>query len=258
MYARLAPYYDRFFSFGDAARAFFKHLVAALGARRLLDVASGSGFHAAEFASSGLDVLAVDLEPAMIRLAEARARAGSPFAARVADMRELTPVAGMGRWDILTCLGNSLPHLLTDQDLRTFCGEARAVLAEPGVAVIQTLNYDRIVAEAVRALPVIVRPEAGLRLERTYEPLEDGLLRFTTVLTVASGPDAGEHRQDVTLRPLLSTQLEGFLAQAGFDEVRMLGGFDGTPANAGSVHTVAVARRGGSRRLSELCLRARI
>lgn len=258
MYARLAPYYDQFFSFDDAARAFFKHLVAALGAQRLLDVASGTGFHAAEFASWGLEVLAVDLEPEMIRVAQARARAGSPFAAKVADMRELTPVAGTGRWDVLTCLGNSLPHLLTDADLGAFCSETRAVLAEPGVAVLQTLNYDRIVAEDVRALPVIARPEAGLRLERAYEPLEDGLLRFTTALTVARGPDAGEYRQDVTLRPLLRAELEGLLAQAGFDEVRMLGGFDGTPAHAGSMHTVAVARRGGTRRLSDLCLRARI
>ncbi|HET8952445.1 MAG TPA: class I SAM-dependent methyltransferase, partial [Solirubrobacteraceae bacterium] len=94
-----------------------------LRGRRLLDVACGTGTSFGWFLEHGYEVCATDVSPAMVELA--RAKSGGRARVQVADMRE---PAGLGAFDLVTCLGDALNHL---PDL----AEARRALAAMATAL---------------------------------------------------------------------------------------------------------------------------
>jgi SAM-dependent methyltransferase len=99
-----------------------------LQGRRLLDVACGTGKSFEPLAGRGYEVAACDLSPAMVELARAKAPPGSQLF--VADMRAL-PVAG--RFDLVTCLDDSLNYVLDRAGLEAAIGGMAANLAPGGL-----------------------------------------------------------------------------------------------------------------------------
>ena len=105
-----------------------------LRGRRLLDVACGTGTSFGWFLEHGYEVCATDISPAMVQLA--RAKAAGRARVEVADMRE---PAGLGAFDLVTCLGDALNHL---PDLAE-AGRALAAMATalaPGGLLALDLN----------------------------------------------------------------------------------------------------------------------
>src|SRR4030042_3671108 len=110
-YESISVYYDHIFPVDAQAVRFLA--ARARAGPRVLARACGTGGHAVELARLGHRVTGVDLDAAMIRLAQAKAGAaggkgGPDF--RVLDMREAgkSLPAGVGR---VYWLGNSLLHL---------------------------------------------------------------------------------------------------------------------------------------------------
>jgi hypothetical protein len=100
----------------------------------------------------------------------------------------------------------------------------RRVLRSPGRAVLQIVNFDRILASGDTELPLIKRE--GLSFTRIYRPQGEGCLLFDSVLEV-TGMDQGINRFEnrITLRPIRRTELETLLLEAGFAAVRVYGDF---------------------------------
>src|ERR687896_710143 len=114
-YERLAPYYDELTREHDY-EAWTGHLEAAanqfgLHGRRLLDAACGTGKSFLPFLRRGYDVTAFDISPGMVELARAKAPGVELF---VADLRT---VEAIGRFDLITCLDDSLNYLTGDGEL---------------------------------------------------------------------------------------------------------------------------------------------
>jgi SAM-dependent methyltransferase len=158
---------------------FLQQLLHESGATRILDAACGSGGHALALTKWGYDVTGADASPAMIALAKQKAgqaafdipfvvselaalgsktgleaSAGLPPLDRdrlkapvqTSAVEEPAPsLAGEGlgeRFDAVLCLGNSLPHLLTQADLLAALKGMAGVLRPGGLFVTQNLNYD--------------------------------------------------------------------------------------------------------------------
>ena len=64
----------------------------------------------------------------------------------VADVRELK-CAFDQKFDVVISCDNSLPHLLTDEDLTLALRNIRHVLTDRGLFVASTRDYDRLLAE---------------------------------------------------------------------------------------------------------------
>jgi SAM-dependent methyltransferase len=136
-YETFAPFYDAFTAgypydewLGDLegwARE------AGLGGRRLLDVACGTGNSFLPMLARGYEVVGCDLSPAM--LARARAKAGGRARVAVADMRALP---WRGRFDLATCIDDSLNYLLTTRDLVTALRSIGHSLMPGGLTVFDT------------------------------------------------------------------------------------------------------------------------
>ncbi|MBT9172708.1 MAG: Glycine/sarcosine N-methyltransferase [Syntrophomonadaceae bacterium] len=240
-YHSLAGHYDLIFPLEQSKTAFLHREFSAVGARRVLDLACGTGTYALELARLGYEAWGTDLEPALVERAQKKAAAAGAAKFAVGDMRE--PDALGLVFGGLFCIGNSLAHLLEKNDLKMALAAMHRVLRSPGRAVLQIVNFDRILASGDTELPLIERE--GLRFSRIYRPRGEECLLFDSVLEVTrkdKGTDRFENR--ITLRPIRRTELETLLLEAGFAKVRVYGDYNyGEYQSADSQATVAVAER---------------
>ena len=147
-YDALAPMFDVMTDWEARLAAegpFLKSVLEDTGARRVLDAACGSGGHALWLARQGYEVAGADVSPVIIALAQQKAAAAGldvPFV--VSDLANLRPanLQASTSYDAVLCLGNSLPHLLTQDDLVAALRGMAGVLRPGGVLVLQNLNYD--------------------------------------------------------------------------------------------------------------------
>ncbi|MFD4193186.1 class I SAM-dependent methyltransferase [Amycolatopsis thermoflava] len=147
-YDRLAADYHRIYAdWPSSVRRQGEALHRLLGGhpRRVLDCACGIGTQAVGLAAQGHEVTGTDLSPAAL----ARVT-GIPVAA--ADMRAL-PFPDT-TFDAVVCADNSLPHLLTPEDVRRALTEMHRVLRRGGRLIVSTRDYD----EARRTHPAATRP----------------------------------------------------------------------------------------------------
>lgn len=139
--------WDRLVGWDARARSegtFFIDLLRDSGARRVLDAATGTGFHAIALAEAGFDVMAVDGAPTMTAKArENLAERGLDVPCRTADWRRLDQVVA-GPFDAIVCLGNSFGHLFDPADLAATLAQFRDALAPGGLLVIDQRNYDAV------------------------------------------------------------------------------------------------------------------
>lgn len=106
---------------------------AGIPGRRLLDVACGTGNSFMPMLERGYHVTGCDLSPSMA--VRARAKAGGRAAVEVADMRS---VPWHARFDLVTCIDDSLNYMLSTEDLVAALRSIRRALAPGGVAVFDT------------------------------------------------------------------------------------------------------------------------
>jgi hypothetical protein len=128
-----------------------------------------------------------------------------------------------GPFDAVFCLGNALPHLLTDNDLLRALGNFHAVLRPGGMLFLQLLNYDRIMSSRTRVQSV--RESGNATYVRMYDyGLAGDLILFNLLRLEKQGGDAGQSHITVPLRPLRSAELTAILHRSGFRDTRLFGG----------------------------------
>lgn len=233
LYETLGGQYDEMISW-DAryAReaAFFQELFAKERVRRVLDAACGTGMHARWFAQWGLEVVAADPSPAMLATA-AQNTSGLPVSLIQAAFGSLHSTAG-GGFDAVVCLGNSLPHAVTDDELRTALADFREALRAGGILVVHNNNYDRILRRRERFMPLASRktPDGQKLFLRFFDfPTEPGPLRFNVVI-LTEGPRGWSMDVSTALhRPLLRSEMQSALAAARFGDLAFHGAFTGEP-----------------------------
>lgn len=122
--------------------AFFRDHLAAAPGRRVLDLACGTGHHAAMFAEWGYDVCGTDGSAEMI--AYCRARHGESERLRWATDRLEAPRRGDEQFDAITCLGNSLALLPDLATARAAISGMAGALVAGGLLIVQVLNLWRL------------------------------------------------------------------------------------------------------------------
>jgi SAM-dependent methyltransferase len=190
----VAPFYDRFTANHDY-EAWTSHLEAVaikhgLKGSRLLDVACGTGKSFAPFLRRGYEVTACDISAEM--LIEARAKTPQATLERW-DMREL-PM--LGRFDLVTCLDDSLNYLLEVEEFEAALRGISRNLAPGGVCLfdLNTLSAYRTdfasdEVSVVEGILFLWRGETDSDLAsgsvaqasiKVFEPTSENLYRRTT------------------------------------------------------------------------------
>ncbi|MFJ9575113.1 class I SAM-dependent methyltransferase [Streptomyces sp. NPDC101191] len=126
---------------------------------RVLDCSCGIGTQAIGLARRGHHVVGTDLSPrAAARAAREAARRDLSLRTAAADMRHL-PFSER-RFDAVVCADNSLPHLLTERDVRAALAEMRRVLRPAGLLMVSTRPYDDLVRDHPPSTPPQVHGSA--------------------------------------------------------------------------------------------------
>jgi glycine/sarcosine N-methyltransferase len=230
---------------------FIRRALEQVNARTVLDVACGGGHHAIALARQGYTVSGIDLSAEMIALAR--------FNAAQADVSIRFEQAGLAdigarftqTFDAVLCLGNSLPHVLTETEQVASLAAMRGRLRAGGALVLQNLNYDlrwknRPRFFALNSVTLDGRPVLVWRMADYHDPgtrvsglagpcPEPGLITFHIATIEQDANGAWRASVKSTLqRPLFSSDLTRWLAQGGFKDITTFGGMDASPFAAES------------------------
>ncbi|MFG2577219.1 class I SAM-dependent methyltransferase [Streptomyces sp. NPDC048481] len=135
----------------------------------VLDCSCGIGTQALGLALRGHRVTATDLSPrAVARAADEAARRSVALRTAAADMRRL-PFSD-DRFDAVVCADNSLPHLLTEQDVHAALTEMHRVLRPAGLLLVSTRPYDDLLRDRpVSTPPQVHAPVDGAERTVTFQ-----------------------------------------------------------------------------------------
>ncbi len=219
--------------------------------RSVLDLGCGTGEHTAFFAQRGARAVGLDRSESMIEAAqEHESRGDGRFV--LGDALSAHPVLpDEPPFGLAICLGNMLPHVQEDDELDTLLASAHSLLLPGGLLLVQLLNYERILSQDIRHLPVNMRAGDDDRTEIVFLRLmKDAgggrILFFPTTLELqhdAEEPVTVRGTRRVPLRAWTPADLTPRFASAGFDAA-LHGDMHGGPYEASSSHDlVLVATR---------------
>ena len=223
-YDALAPDYDLMTGFHNRfvrEKPFFKLLVEKYDIASAVDAGCGTGFHSLLMAQLGVAMTAVDVSAEMIRAVDRHARELKLNVRTVqtdfGNLRDALP----GGYDAVLSMGNSITHLLSDEEVRAAFDSFAAILKPRGILFLQTLNYDRILEQRGRIQSV---KEAGTKTFVRFYDYSEELVSFN-ILTIDRTQDHPvQSMQSVQLRPLRSDEVVGKLQASGFTEIKLFGG----------------------------------
>ncbi|WP_205859085.1 class I SAM-dependent methyltransferase [Pleionea sediminis] len=144
--------------------------------RKVLDVATGTGFHSVQLLNAGFEVSSADGSPVMLAKAFENAFKRKHILQTIqADWRWLNRDVH-GKFDAVICLGNSFTHLHNENDRRKSLAEFYAALRHDGILILDQRNYDAILDKNEE--PGHDYYYCGENVKATPEHVDDSLARF--------------------------------------------------------------------------------
>ena len=200
---------------------FFIDLLRNRGVKKVLDVATGTGFHSVRLREAGFEVISADGSPEMLAMAfNNAAERGHVLRTVQADWRWLNRDVH-GKYDAVICLGNSFTHLHTERDRRKALAEFYAALRHDGILILDQRNYDLILDEGFKSKHTYYY--CGDDVSAEPEHVDDGLARFRY-----SFPDGSKYY--LNMFPLRRAYVERLLDEVGFQSVETFADFQETYA----------------------------
>ena len=195
---------------------FFIDMLRARGKHKVLDVATGTGFHSVQLVKAGFDVTSADGNAEMLSKAFANARRHSFILKTVhADWRWLNRDIH-GKFDAIICLGNSFTHLFDERDRRKALAEFYSALKHDGILILDQRNYDAILDIGFDSKHKFYY--CGTDVVAEPEHIDDGLARFRY-----SFPDGSTF--NLNMFPLRRAEARRLMKEVGFQRIKTYGDF---------------------------------
>jgi SAM-dependent methyltransferase len=221
---------------------FYRRLFERVGVQSVVDVACGTGRHAAMFHSWGLRVEGADISENMLR--RARANFGEPANLRWVLREFNQPIQPPEPFDAAICVGNSLALVPNIAIVERAAQEMLAAVRTGGVVVLHVLNLWRLPDG-----PCVWQKCKPATLERGEALIVKGVHRAGTrgyVDLIIAPLDAAAKMQteSVPLLGLEADKLAETLQSAGASKVQTFGDYQEQPYNRdSSVDLIVVAEK---------------
>jgi sarcosine/dimethylglycine N-methyltransferase len=206
----------------ESEGSFFINQLKVRGVRKVLDVATGTGFHSVRLLEEGFETVSADGSPEMLAKAFANGLAYGGHILRVvnADWRWLNRDVH-GEYDAIVCLGNSFTHLFSERDRRKALAEFYAMLKHDGVLILDQRNYDAILDEGFSSKHRYYYAGENVSAEPVH--VDEGLARFRYIF-----PDGSEYY--LNMYPLRKDYVRRLMREVGFQRIETFGDFQETYA----------------------------
>lgn len=244
-YDSLASQYDKLFLDWQATTReqaeILERIFASNGFDRsacVLDCACGIGTQSIGLAMLGYDVTASDISEG--ELAEARARAANNNAVirfEQADFCAL-PETFSQKFDIIICMDNALPHMLSESALEAAVNSITNQLAPGGIFVASIRDYDALLLDKPPySPPYIHKTEKGKRVSfQTWEWNDDHYKLSQYIIDDEESLDVSKF--DCEYRATRREELTRLLHDAGCSEVKWL-----FPEDSGFYQPIVIATK---------------
>jgi SAM-dependent methyltransferase len=199
--------------------SFFIDKLREKGARQILDVATGTGFHSVRLLEAGFEVVSADGSAEMLAKAFANARSRGHLLRTVqADWRWLNRDVHQ-KFDAIICLGNSFTHLFDENDRRKTLAEFYAALRHDGILVLDQRNYDALLDHGYSSKHTYYYCGDNVSVKPVH--VDEGLARFEYRFS----DDTSFHLNMFPLRNEYTTRL---MREVGFQHIETFGDFQET------------------------------
>lgn len=199
----------------------------------LLDVACATGSYSFELSKQGHKVLGIDLDEGMIKMAQAK-YPKIPFEVR--NMLHINEIEE--EFDQIFCIGNSLVHLGSLEEIKDFFIKSHQRLKSNGLIKIQIINYDRILDQGIKELPTITTDH--LSFIRKYELSKDQrFVSFNTELITKEE----RYENSVKLLTLNKHEVETLLKETNYKDIEFFANFKGDPYDKGAIPLIFCAKK---------------
>ncbi|MEL7037094.1 MAG: methyltransferase domain-containing protein [Cyanobacteria bacterium J06592_8] len=199
--------------------SFFIDILKKHGAKKVLDVATGTGFHSIRLLQAGFDVVSADGSPEMLAKAfENGRRHGLILRTVQADWRWLNRDIH-SKFDAVICLGNSFTHLFHERDRRKALAEFYAALRHNGILILDQRNYDSILDHGFSSKHIYYYCGDQVKAEPEY--VDNGLARFRYEF-----PDQSVYH--LNMFPLRKDYTRNLMQEVAFQRIKTYGDFQET------------------------------
>lgn len=198
---------------------FFIDTLKEHGAKSVLDVATGTGFHSVRLLEAGFEVVSADGSAEMLAMAFENAKKRGHILRTVqADWRWLNRDVH-GEYDAIICLGNSFTHLHEERDRRKTLAEYYAMLKHDGLLILDQRNYDGILDNGFSSKHTYYYCGDNVTAEPEY--VDEGLARFRYDFK-----DGATYH--LNMFPLRKAYTRRLLHEVGFQRIETYGDFKET------------------------------
>ena len=203
----------------DSEGNFFINILKQHGAKKVLDVATGTGYHSVRLIEAGFEVTSADGSPTMLAKAFENAKKRGHILRTIhADWRWLNKSVH-DLYDAVICLGNSFTHLHDENDRRKTLAEYYATLRHDGILILDQRNYDAIMDNKIE--PSHNYYYCGDEVSATPEYVDESLARFRYEFK-----DGATYH--LNMYPLRKSYTQKILKEVGFQEITTYGDFQET------------------------------
>ncbi len=221
---------------------FFIETLKRKGAHRVLDVATGTGFHSVRLIEAGFQVVSVDGAPEMLAKAFDNGRRRGHILRTVhADWRWLNRDVH-GKFDAVICLGNSFTHLFDERDRRKALAEFYAALRHDGMLILDQRNYDGMLDDGFTSKHTYYYCGKDVQAEPEY--VDPGLARFRYRF-----PDRSEFH--LNMFPLRRNYTRRLMFEVGFQNVDTYADFQESQASSDPDFFIHIASKRYTEEYSE-------
>ena len=199
---------------------FFIELLRDHGAKKILDVSTGTGYHSVQLLRAGFEVTSVDGSPVMLAKAFENARQRGYILRTIkADWRWLNQDVH-DLYDAVICLGNSFTHLHEENDRRKALAEYYATLRHDGILILDQRNYDALLSRD-KTKPSHKYYYCGDNVTAEPEHIDDSLARFKYTFS----DNSVFH---LNMFPLQKNYVRRLMKEVGFQRITTYGDFKET------------------------------
>jgi SAM-dependent methyltransferase len=221
---------------------FYQRLLATVEAERVLDVACGTGHHAALFHAWGLRVEAADVSASM--LAQARRTFGNPAGLEWICRGYCEPCPTPGRFQAAICVGNSLALAPDLTMARTAVTCMLAAVQSGGVVVVHVLNLWRLSDGPCLWQKCVRTQRDGVPRVVAKGVHRHGTTGYVDLLVTDLAAEPTLRGESIRFLGFEAAALEQWAREAGADRVTVHGGYRNEPYDRDtSVDLIMVARK---------------
>ncbi|MCR8644765.1 class I SAM-dependent methyltransferase [Paenibacillus sp. N1-5-1-14] len=229
-YHDLTPYYEQIFPANPKQIQFIQSYLQS-GAR-VLDVGAGTGCTAEALASMDYTVTATEPEPSMYSaLQEKESRIATLTASNLA-MQQVNQL--QGEYDGIYCIGNTLVHLNTRDEVQALFHDVRTLLRPDGKFIIQIVNVQGL--EGLEKFDFLPLVKDNFVFDRKYD-LTGEKIQFTSTITA----EELTFTNTIALLRLTYADLRVMFEHAGFHHVEAYSDFEKTPFRESGQALIIVA-----------------